>query len=532
MQGKQVKGALNLIKTEVTSMAMCVCPVTLMQMTVITEQPNPQIQTLLNAFPLVFETPKKLPPIRSHDNTIPLLPDTTPINIRSYKLPPNQKDAIELMVKELMEVGLIRDSQSSFSSPIVMVKKKYGSWRMCVDYMQLNKHTIKNKFPIPVIEELLDELNGARIFSKLDLRSGYHHIRMNKDDIHKTTFRTHKGHYEFLVMPFGLNNALATFQSLMNTIFKPLPRKFVLVFFDDILIYSQSEKEHLSHLERVLQVMKEHSLCGKMSKCHFGVNKVEYLGHFITTEGVVTDPTKIEVMKNWPVPQTVKQLRGFLGLTGYYRSFIRHYAIISKPLTRLLTKNAFEWDENAQVAFTELKKAMTQALVLALPNFQTIFTVETDASERVWSEISMDFIVGLPKSQGKSLIFVVVDRLSKYAYFMALSHPYTASSVAQVFLYTVYKLYGLPSYIVTDRDTVFLSNFWKSLFKLLKVELKMSTAYHPQTDEAILDRRMVKLNNKAAVYVQVKWATQNEENATWELYDDLVQRFPDFQIDS
>ncbi|GKB15562.1 putative nucleotidyltransferase, ribonuclease H [Tanacetum coccineum] len=277
MQGKQVKGALNFIGTEVTSMAICVCPITLMQMTGIPGQQNPQIQTLLNTFPLVFENPKKLPPIRSHGHTIPLLPNTTPINIRPYKHPPNQKDAIELMVKELMESGLIRDSQSSFSSPIVMVKKKDGSWRMY-------------------------------------LRSGYHQIRIDKDDIHKTAFRTLEGHYEFLVMPFGLTNAPATFQYLMNTIFKPFLRIFVLVFFDDILIYSQSKEEHLSHLEKVLQVMKEHSLFAKLSKCHFGVNKVEYLGHFITAEGVVTDPTKIEAMVNWLVPLNSQTIEGVLGV--------------------------------------------------------------------------------------------------------------------------------------------------------------------------------------------------------------------------
>ncbi|GJS80599.1 putative mitochondrial protein [Tanacetum coccineum] len=219
------------------------------------------------------------------------------------------------MVKELMEVVLIRDNQSSFSSPIVMVKKKDGSWRMCIDYRQLNKYTMKNKFPIPVIEELLDELNSGKSVFKIGLK--------------------------FLVMPFGLTNALATFQSLMNSIFKPFLRKFVLVFFDDILF-------------------------AKLSKCHFGVNKVEYLGHFITTEGVATDPLKIKAMVKWLVPQTVKQLRRFLGLTGYYRSFIRHYVILSKPLTGLLKKNAFKWAESAQKAFTELKQAMTQAPVLAL----------------------------------------------------------------------------------------------------------------------------------------------------------------------
>ncbi|GKE52420.1 putative mitochondrial protein [Tanacetum coccineum] len=266
-----------------------------------------------------------------------------------------RKDTTELMVKELLEAGLIRDSQSSFSSPIVMVKKKDGSWRMCVDYRQLNKHTVKNKFPIPVIEELLDELNGAKVFSKLDLRSRYHQIRMNEADIHKTAFRTHEGHYEFMVMPFGLTNAPATFQSLMNLIFKPFLRKFVLVFFDDILIYSQTEEDHLEHLS--------------------GVS-----GTFYNWRGVVTDPSKIQAMVDWPIPQTVTQLRVFLGLTGYYRRFVRQYAIISKPLTRLLKKNAFELDEATQIAFTELKQAITQALVLALPNFQKTFVVETNAS--------------------------------------------------------------------------------------------------------------------------------------------------------
>ncbi|GJV30346.1 putative mitochondrial protein [Tanacetum coccineum] len=715
---------------------------------------------------------------RSHDHTIPLSPNTPPINIRPYKHPPNQKDVIELMVKELLEARIIRNSQSSFSSPIVMVKKKDETWRMCVDY------------------------------------------------------RTHEGHYEFLVMPFGLTNAPSTLQALMNTVFKPYLRKFVLVFFDDILVYNKTKQ-------------------------------VEYLGHVLNAKEVSTDPTKIQAMENWPIQQTVKQLRGFLGLTGYYRKFIKNYAWLGKPLTNLLKKDALVWSPEAQKSFMILKQAMIQTPVLALPNFQNTFVIETDSSgigigaeflavlmaldkwrgylldrhfkiktdhfslkyllnqrittpfrtkwlpkllgfdyeicynkgtenivadalsrvntasafpgvntasalsgvntaselskvntasaflrvntasalsgvntasefsgvntgsalnamilytitrgilkrkgkivvgkdeqlrttivqhyhadavgghsgttvtahrvgalfywkglhktvkkyvrecdvcqrsksnlvaylgllqplpipERIWSDISMDFIVGLPKSQGKSVIFVVVDRLSKYAHFMALSHPYTASFVAQAFLDSVYKLHGLPNSIVSDRDSVFLSHFWQSLFKILKVELKLSTAYHPQTDgqtevvnkclkcylsknssikvspyeaiygqtpplhnpyvagenavesvdrslqarenaiemlkfhikrsqdrmkkyadskrserefdvgmwlsvepEKILDRRIGKLNNRAVIHVLVKWVNHNEEDATWEIIEDLLKRFPDFSL--
>ena len=379
MQGKYMGSGAQLKQAELSSMMLCVYPMELCKLEGITEVTS-EVKEVLDQFEEVFDVPTALPPQRSHDHHIPLIPNTPPINVRPYRHPPNQKDAIEVMVKELLESGVIRPSQSSFSSPIVMIKKKYGSWRMCVDYRQLNKSTVKDKFPIPVIEELMDELGGAAVFSKLDLRSGYHQIRMREEDIGKTTFRTHEGHYEFLVMPFGLTNAPSTFQSLMNTVFKPLLRKSVLVFFDDILVYSKSMAEHCEHLQQVLQIMKDNQLYAKKSKCSFAVNQVEYLGHLITEKGVATDPSKIEAMKQWPSPTTIKQLRGFLGLTGYYRRFIKNYAMISQPLTALLKKNAFHWSSTADLAFETLKKAMVEAPVLGLPDFNEEFVVETDAS--------------------------------------------------------------------------------------------------------------------------------------------------------
>nr|ABD78322.1 polyprotein [Primula vulgaris] len=687
-----------------------------------------KISPLLRGFPEVFSEPKGLPPEREHVHKIELIQGTNPISVRPYRYPYFQKNEIEKIVKELIESGFIRPSQSPFSSPVILVKKSDGSWRMCVDYRALNKVTIKDKFPIPVVDELLDELNGAKLFSKLDLRSGYHQIKMHANDVSKTAFRTHEGQYEFLVMPLVLTNAPATFQSAMNSVFKPFLENLCLFFFDDILVYSKTNDEHICHLEAVLKKMSEHKFFAKSSKCKFFQKEIDYLGHLISDQGVKADPNKIKAMLEWPVPKNLKGLRGFLGLTGYYRRFIRNYGGIARALTELLKKDAFLWSREAEIAFNNLKKAVTSPPVLALPDFNKTFTIECDASgqgvgavlqqekrpiaffskalkgrlltlstyekelyalvqaiqkwrpyiccqefivntdhqslkylleqkistpsqqkwlskllgynfkiyykqgalnkaadalsrvnegqlmsvvvstpiweikkeimdcyekdqkvaeisfqianevlaatnfkwingllfykerlyvpnnndlkiktyailhedpdnghtgfqkslllaykevywqglkkdlkkfvdscvvcqtckygktnaygllqplpmpEQTWSEISMDFINGLPTSKNYNCIWVVVDRLTKYAHFIPLKHPFGAKELANEFLQNIFKLHGLPKKIISDRDTIFTSDFWKELFHLLGTKLLLSTAFHPQTD--------------------------------------------------
>jgi hypothetical protein len=344
---------------------------------------------------MVFSTPQGLPPYRGvHDHSIPLVPGSLPPNIWPYRHPFSQKNEIEKMVQELLNAGVIRPSTSPYSSLVVTVLKKEGSWRMCPKFRALNKLTIKDKFPIPVIDDLLDELSGAQFFTKLDIRLGYHQIRMKEADIPKTAFRTHEGHYEFLVMPFGLCNAPSTFQSLMNHVFRPFLRHFVLVFFDDILIYSKTWTYHLTHVDRVFHLLSQHQLFLKHSKCSFGASEVEYLGHLVGKDGVRVDSKNIEAMQDWLHPKNLKILCGFLGLTGYYHKFVKNYGKIAAPLNALLKKNSFTWTLAAAQAFQTLKMAMCTTSVLALPDFTKTFVLECDASKKGISAILMQ--EGLP----------------------------------------------------------------------------------------------------------------------------------------
>ncbi|GJU80648.1 putative mitochondrial protein [Tanacetum coccineum] len=304
----------------------------------------------------------------------------------------------------------------------------------------------KDKFPIHVIEELIDELNGSVVFSKLDLRSGYHQIIMKEDDICKTAFRTHEGHYEFLVMPFGLINEPSTFQSLMNTVFKAFLMKFMLVFFDDILIYSKNLKEHCDHLAQVLHVMKDNTLYAKKSKCYFAVPQVEYLGYIISAQGVSTDLFKIEAMQKWPIPLTLKPLRGFLGLTGYYRRFIKDYASINQPLVALTKKDAFKWNPLAELAYHKLKEAMVQAPVLAPPNFDQDKTLS--AKHQALSTYEKEFLA----------VVVALDKWKGYlldTHFKIRTDHFSLKYLLNQKLTTLFKFKWLPKLLRYDYEIVY-----------------------------------------------------------------------------
>ncbi|GAU50680.1 hypothetical protein TSUD_371390 [Trifolium subterraneum] len=340
----------------------------------------PIVREYLDVF---LEEINSLPPEREIEFSIDLVPGSQPISIAPYRMSPLELRELKSQLEELLQKHFIRPSVSPWGAPVLLVKKKDGTMRLCIDYRQLNKVTIKNKYLLPSIDDLLDQLRGATIFSKIDLRSGYHQIRIRTSDVSKTAFRTRYGHYEFLVMPFGLTNAPAIFMDYMNRIFQPYLDKFVVIFIDDILIYSKDPQEHAEHLRIVLNILREKQLYAKFSKCEFWLSEVKFLGHVISQGGVSVDPSKVEAVLNWERPRTVSEVRSFLGLAGYYRRFIFGFSEIALPLTRLTRKGAaFVWDELCENSFKLLKQKLTSAPVLVIPDPDKKYVVYCDASNK------------------------------------------------------------------------------------------------------------------------------------------------------
>ncbi|KAJ9535560.1 hypothetical protein OSB04_un001305 [Centaurea solstitialis] len=397
-------------------------------------------------YPEVFpDDLDSLPPEREIEFRIDLVPGAAPIAKAPYRLAPSELKELKTQLQELLDKGFIRPSTSPWGAPVLFVKKKDGTMRMCIDYRELNKVTVKNKYPLPRIDDLFDQLQGAKYFSKIDLRSGYHQLKVREEDIPKTAFRTRYGHYEFLVMSFGLTNAPAAFMDLMNRVCKPFLDKFVIVFIDDILIYSKTVEEHGEHLRKVLELLKHEQLYAKFSKCEFWLKEVQFLGHIVTQEGIKVDPAKIEAIQSWESPKSPKEVRSFLGLAGYYRRFIKHFSAIATPLTRLTKKEVkFEWTPTCEYTFNNLKEKLTRAPILALPNGTDGFVVYCDASK---------LGLGCVLMQEGKVIAYASRKLKEHE----LNYPtHDMELAAVVFALKIWRhyLYGVKCQIYTDHKSL------------------------------------------------------------------------------
>ncbi|CAL9019118.1 unnamed protein product, partial [Prunus brigantina] len=359
-----------------------------------------------------------LPPQRETEFTIELLPGTNPIHQAPYRMAPAELRELKTQLQELVDLGFIRPSVSSRGAPVLFVKKKDGSMRLCIDYRQLNKVTVRNRYPLPRIDDLFDQLKGAR---------------------------TRYSHYEFLVMPFGLTNAPAAFMDLMNRVFRPYSDHFVIVFIDDILVYSRTLEGHKKHLRLVLKTLRRKQLYAKFSKCQFWLDRVDFLAHVISVEGIYVDPRKVEVVVNWVQPTSVTEIRSFLGLAGYYRRFVEGFSSIAAPLTQLTRKDVkFEWTEECEQSFQELKKRLTTAPVLALSDNSGNFVIYSDAS-----------------LQGLGCVLMQHDRVIAYASRQLIKHEqnypvHDLEFAAMVFALKIWRhyLYGETCQIFTDHKSL------------------------------------------------------------------------------
>ncbi|CAF1350808.1 unnamed protein product [Rotaria sp. Silwood1] len=346
-----------------------------------------KLVTLIKQYPQVFI--EKLGRTHLVKHVIELQPGTQSANTQPYRLPPSKKAIVDQQLEEMLQAGHITPSHSPWASPIVLSPKKDGTLRFCVDYRKLNANTIHTAYPMPQVDDTLDSLREAKFIFTLDLRSGYWQVEIDSESRNKTAFITHRGLYEFLVMPFGLSNAPATFQRLMDLILAGIKWQSCLVYIDDIVVFSSTFEQHLKDLSSVFDRLKTAGLTLKASKCDFCRKELKYLGHIITPDGIKPDPGLIDSVKRFPQPTRLKDIQSFLGLTGYYRKFIKDYAKISEPLLAKIRShqkskcppNNMEWSVECTVAFERLKTALTQAPLLRAPNFNEPFILETDACD-------------------------------------------------------------------------------------------------------------------------------------------------------
>jgi hypothetical protein len=338
------------------------------------------LEELLDVMP--EKLPKDLPPKKRVDHAIEVMPGVAPPAKAPYRMSHEELKELKFQLEDLLAKGYIKPSKSPYGALVLFVHKKDGTLKMCVDYRALNKATVKNRYPLPCINDLFDRLLGAKVFSRIDLRSRYYQIRIAEGDEEKTIYRTRYGSYEFLVMPFRLTNAPTTFCTLMNDIFRKWLDDFVVVYIDDILIYSGSLEEHAEHLREVFQRLKENKLYAKLEKCEFGVTEVNFLGHKITQEGLKMDDHKVKAILDWESPKSVPTLRSFLGLASYYRKFIKNFTKIAAPLTNLLKKSTviYEWEEACGETFETLKGILVKASMLKLSDFDKEFEIHSNAS--------------------------------------------------------------------------------------------------------------------------------------------------------
>ncbi len=416
----------------------------------------PQIKATLEEYADVFpkDLPPGLPPVRmGHEFKIDLEDEVPPIHRPIYKLSPLELEESKKQIEYMLEHGFIRPSQSPYGAPVLFAPKKDGGLRFCIDYRWLNKKTVKNRYPIPLPEEMFDRLGGSKIFSKIDLRSGYWQVPIRPGDIQKTAFKTRWGLYEYMVMPFGLTNAPAQFMGMMNDLLGEYLDKFVLVFLDDILVYSRSIEEHAEHLKKVFQKLRDHRLFAKASKCDVATTTIEFLGQQITPKGMAPTEAKLRAVREWERPRNVHEVRSFLGFANYYRRFVRMFAHLASPLTELTKKGVgWQWGPFQRRAFQELKDALCAAPILQYPEPTLPYSVVTDASKTAVGGILM-------QDRGEGLRpLAFLSRRLKPSETRYSAYERELAAVAYCFVAWQHYLEGCPKgvTVVTDHQTLTL----------------------------------------------------------------------------